>query len=67
MITITDLTRDEDGFTPQQRAELLRDLREAQKEIERGNFLGPFDTAEEMNASIEAEIKKRRAAKQRKR
>ncbi len=66
VITITDRTRDDDGFTAQQRAQLLRDLREARKEIDRGNFYGPFNTVEEMKASIEAEFRKRRAGKRRK-
>jgi hypothetical protein len=35
--------------------------------VEKGQVFGPFDTVDEMTASIKGEIKKRRAAKKKKR
>ena len=45
----------EDEYTPAQRRAILAEIAEAQK----GPYYGPFDTAEEMIASIKAELKKR--------
>jgi len=45
----------EDEYTPAQRRAILAEIAEAQK----GPYYGPFDTADEMIASIKAELKKR--------
>jgi AbrB family looped-hinge helix DNA binding protein len=45
----------EDEYTPAQRRKILAEIAEAQK----GPYYGPFDTADEMIASIKAELKKR--------
>ena len=45
----------DDEYTPAQRRAILAEIAEAQK----GPYYGPFDTADEMIASIKAELKKR--------
>jgi AbrB family looped-hinge helix DNA binding protein len=45
----------EDEYTPAQRRAILTEIAEAQK----GPYFGPFDTADEMIASIKTELKKR--------
>ena len=56
-----------DEYTPEQRRVIDAGLREALDQIEQGEVFGPFDSAAEMMASIKAELKKRRAAKRKKR
>jgi hypothetical protein len=53
----------EDEYTPEQRRIINARLRKAEEDIREGRIYGPFNTAEEMAASIEANIKKMRAAK----
>jgi bifunctional DNA-binding transcriptional regulator/antitoxin component of YhaV-PrlF toxin-antitoxin module len=68
IITITAKPEPEDDeYTPEQRKYIDSRLAIALKEVEQGKVVGPFDTAEEMMASIEAELKRRRAAKRKKR
>jgi bifunctional DNA-binding transcriptional regulator/antitoxin component of YhaV-PrlF toxin-antitoxin module len=50
-------------YTPEQRRIIDARLAKADDDIKHGRLYGPFDTAEEMAASIEANIKKMRAAK----
>lgn len=45
----------DDEYTPAQRRQINAEIAEARK----GPYYGPFDTAEEMIASIKAELKKR--------
>jgi AbrB family looped-hinge helix DNA binding protein len=45
----------EDEYTPAQRRRILAEIAEARK----GPYYGPFDSADEMIASIKAELKKR--------
>jgi len=51
-----------DEYTRAQRRGIDARLRKAEKDIEEGRVYGPFTTAEEMAASVEANIKKMRAA-----
>ena len=53
----------DDEYTPEQRRIIDARLAKADEDIKRGRVYGPFNTAEEMAASIEANIKKMRAAK----
>lgn len=53
----------DDEYTPEQRRVIDARLAKADEDIKHGRVYGPFDTAEEMVASIEANIKKMRAAK----
>jgi hypothetical protein len=52
-----------DEYTPAQRRIIDALLGKADADIKRGRTYGPFNTAEEMAASIEANIKKLRATK----
>ena len=52
-----------DEYTPAQRRVIDARLANSEADIKHGRVYGPFDTAEEMGASIEANIKKLRAAK----
>jgi len=52
---IAQLPPADDEYTPAQRRAILAEIAEAQK----GPYYGPFDTAEEMIASIKTELKKR--------
>ena len=53
----------DDEHTPEQRRMIDARLAKADEDIQRGRVYGPFNTAEEMAAFIEANIEKRRAAK----
>ena len=53
----------DDEYTPEQRRIIDARLAKADEDIKHGRVYGPFNTAEEMAASIEANIKKMRAAK----
>lgn len=53
----------EDEYTPEQRRFVDARLAKGDEDIKRGRLYGPFDSADEMAASIEANIKKMRAAK----
>ena len=50
-------------YTPAQRRMINARLVKADKEIKSGRTFGPFDTADDMIASIERELKKRAAVK----
>ena len=50
-----------DEYTPAQRRSIDRRLAQGLADVKAGRTYGPFDTAEEMAASIEATIKKSRA------
>jgi len=53
----------DDEYTPQQRRSIDARLAKADEDIKHGRVYGPFSTADEMAASIEANIKKLRAAR----
>ncbi len=64
MITIVPkLPTADDEYTPQQRRSIDARLAKADEDIKHGRVYGPFSTADEMAASIEANIKKLRAAR----
>lgn len=68
VITITAKPESaDDDYSPEQRKYIDARLKKALEEVEEGQAIGPFNTAAEMIASIESEIKKRRAAKRKKR
>lgn len=52
-----------DEYYPQERRMVDARLAEADEDIRRGRVYGPFNTAEEMAASVETNVKKLRAAK----
>jgi bifunctional DNA-binding transcriptional regulator/antitoxin component of YhaV-PrlF toxin-antitoxin module len=52
-----------DEYTPEQRRIIDARLAKADEDIKAGRVYGPFNTAEEMAASVEANIKKLRGAK----
>ena len=53
----------DDEYTPAQRRAINARLAKADEEIKKGRTYGPFDTVDEMIASMERELKKRAAAK----
>jgi len=55
--------RTEDDYTPEQRRNIDARLAKADEDIKHGRVYGPFNTADEMAASIEANIKKLRAVR----
>lgn len=64
VITIVpELPSADDEYTPEQRRIIDARLAKADEDIKHGRVYGPFDTVEEMIASLEAHIKERRAAK----
>jgi AbrB family looped-hinge helix DNA binding protein len=64
VITITPkLPSADDEYTPEQRRIIDARLDKADEDIKAGRVYGPFNTAEEMAASIEDNIKKLRGAK----
>ena len=60
---IPKLPAADDEYSPEQRRIIDARLAKADEDIKHGRVYGPFNTAEEMAASIEANIKKMRAAK----
>ena len=52
----------EDEFTPEQRRVIDREIARGLEDIKQGRTYGPFNTVEEMAASIEGNIKKSRRA-----
>lgn len=62
---IPKLPSADDEYTPAQRHIIDARLAKADDDIKHGRLYGPFNTAEDMAASIEANIKKPRAAKRR--
>jgi bifunctional DNA-binding transcriptional regulator/antitoxin component of YhaV-PrlF toxin-antitoxin module len=68
VITITAKAENADEeYTPAQRRIIDKQLKQAMKDIDEGRFYGPFDSVDEMIESIEAELRKRAAAKKHKR
>ncbi len=55
----------EEQYTPAQHRSIKSRLAKSDEDIKHGRVYGPFNTAEEMAASIEANIGKLRAAKKR--
>jgi len=47
----------DDEYTPEQRRVIDARLKKALEEVKRGNTAGPFNTAEEMIASLKRELK----------
>ena len=60
---IPKLPSADDEYTPAQRRIIDGQLKEGLEVVRKGRTYGPFNPAEEMSASIEANIKKMRAAK----
>ena len=60
---IPKLPRADDEYTPEQRRIIDARLAKADEDIKHGRVYGPFNTAAEMAASIEAKIENLRAAK----
>lgn len=56
----------DDEYTPEQRRIIEAQLAEGLEDIRKGRVHGPFNTVEEMIASMEANIKKSRPTKRRK-
>ncbi len=56
---------DEKPLTPKQKAIIDKGLAEALDDIKKGRTYGPFDTAEEMIASLQRESRKLKARKTR--
>ena len=56
----------DDEYTPEQRRIIDRQIAEGLEDIKKGRTYGPFNTVEEMVASMEANIQKSRPAKRRK-
>ncbi|OFV95373.1 MAG: hypothetical protein A3H28_02215 [Acidobacteria bacterium RIFCSPLOWO2_02_FULL_61_28] len=56
----------DDEYTPEQRRIIDRQITEGLEDIKKGRTYGPFNTVEEMVASMEANIQKSRPAKRRK-
>jgi len=53
----------DDEYTPEQRRIIDARLSKADEDIRKGRTYGPFNTADEMIASMKAELKKRAAGK----
>ena len=66
VITIT-AQRDDDGYTPALRRKLLAELDKSMQDIKEGRFYGPFDSVAELRDFVEGEIKKKAAAKHKRR
>jgi bifunctional DNA-binding transcriptional regulator/antitoxin component of YhaV-PrlF toxin-antitoxin module len=60
---IPKLPDSDDEYSPAQRRAIDRRLAKADADIQAGRAHGPFESAEEMGASIEANIKQLRAAR----
>ena len=58
---------DRDEYTPTQRRRINEQLGKSIAEYKEGKYYGPFNTVDEMIASMKAELKKRGAANKRKR
>jgi hypothetical protein len=53
----------DDEYTPEQRKIIDAELAKGLEDVRMGRTFGPFDTAEEMIASMKSELKKRAGAK----
>jgi bifunctional DNA-binding transcriptional regulator/antitoxin component of YhaV-PrlF toxin-antitoxin module len=68
VITILpELPTTSDEYTPEQRRVIDARLQKSEDEFKNGRTLGPFDTAEDMIASMKAQLKTRAADKKSKR
>jgi bifunctional DNA-binding transcriptional regulator/antitoxin component of YhaV-PrlF toxin-antitoxin module len=68
LITITAKPESaDDEYTPAQRKYIDAELAKGLEDIRQGRMIGPFDSGKEMMASIEGELKRRRALKRKKR
>jgi bifunctional DNA-binding transcriptional regulator/antitoxin component of YhaV-PrlF toxin-antitoxin module len=63
IVIVSKLPNADDEYTPAQRRAIDARLAKADEDVKAGRVYGPFDSAEEMAASIEANIRKARAAK----
>jgi AbrB family looped-hinge helix DNA binding protein len=63
VIDRSEFANADDEYTPEQRRTIDARLAKSDEDIRHGRVFGPFHTAEEMAASIAANIKKLRAAK----
>src|SRR2546428_3741713 len=63
VITIVPKPAESDEYTPRQRRIIDARLAKSDEDIKAGRTYGPFNTVEEMAASIEANINNFRAAK----
>lgn len=52
-----------DEYTPAQRRAIDAELKQSLEEVRRGQVAGPFDTAEEMIASLKRQLRRRAAKK----
>jgi hypothetical protein len=57
------LPNTDDEYTPEQRRLVDARLKEALEEVKQGRIAGPFNTAEDMIASLKRELKPSRAIK----
>lgn len=64
VVTIVSRTSaSDDGYTPAQRRAIDRGITESEKQYAAGKSYGPFDTPAEAMASINANLRKRRAGR----
>lgn len=60
---VTIVPKPDDEYTPAERRAINRGVAQSEKEYAAGLGRGPFSTAQEFSASMEADIKKLRTAK----
>jgi bifunctional DNA-binding transcriptional regulator/antitoxin component of YhaV-PrlF toxin-antitoxin module len=63
VIDRSNFPKADDEYTPSQRRVVGARLAKSDEDIKHGRVYGPFNTAEEMAASVEANIRRLRAAK----
>ena len=49
---------EDDEYTPRQRRAIMREIKAGLEDVRKGRVFGPFDSVDEMKASIEAYIKR---------
>lgn len=62
-VTIVARPIEDDEYTPAERRAIDRNIARSEKEYAAGKGAGPFDTAEALAASMEADIKRLRIAR----
>lgn len=67
VLTSKAVTPPDDEYTAAQRRFINRRLARGLEDVRQGRLSGPFDTAEEMAASIEGDVRKIRTARKSKR
>jgi bifunctional DNA-binding transcriptional regulator/antitoxin component of YhaV-PrlF toxin-antitoxin module len=67
VITITAKPDDDDEYTPAQRRKILAELEKGMKDIEEGRLYGPFNSVAELRDFVEGGIKRKAAAKHKRR